>query len=415
MPLIVCGVNHKVAPLSVRENWMLDTQIVQPLLKDLLAQQAVNEAVILSTCNRTEIYTSAHELAPVVSWLSEQSVSEPMRHFTHYCYAHQDLDMVRHVMRVANGLDSMVMGESQVFGQMKQAYRLAEQMGGVSGGSLRHLFQTVFAASKRIRHQTAIDANPVSLAYVAVQMAKRIFSDIKNCQVLFVGAGETIELACAHVYGQGCRQLLVANRTIERALNLSDRYHAHTIRIAEIPNHLHEVDMVITATGSQLPILGKGLFESALLRRKHRPICVADLGVPRDVEVEVGQLEDIYLYNLDDLNTMIQANRNNREAAAKQAEAMVETQALDYMRKLHVLQAGDMISAFREKLVSLSEQELARTLSYWKQTQNPQEALSYLTRNLINKVLHTPTIKLRQAAYEEKPELLLAAKDLFDL
>lgn len=413
MALLVCGVNHQSAPLGVREKLVFNPEHVPFALKNLLACEAVNEAMLLSTCNRTEIYTTTDEISVILNWLSSQphlsDVDVPP-----FCYTHRDVDMVRHVMRVASGLDSMVLGEPQILGQMKQAYLLACQQGAV-GAELKHLFPAVFAASKRIRCQTAIGANPVSIAYAVVQLAKRIFSRIADCRVLLIGAGETIRLISSHLCGQGVHRLIIANRTMTKAEQLADAYQGKAIRVGDIPAHLDNIDIVISATSSQLPLVGKGAVESALRHRKHRPIFMADLAIPRDIEPEVAQLEDVYLYNLDDLQTIIAQNWQNREAAAKQAEAMVEMQAMHYIRQLRVQKAGDMIRQFRERLETVRDQELERAMAHWRRTQDPEAAIAYLAHNLTNKILHQPTIKLRQAAYEEYVQLLLSAKELFDL
>jgi glutamyl-tRNA reductase len=413
MRLVVCGLNHQTAPLPIREKLAFNSSHVTHALQDLLNNHAVNEAVLLSTCNRTEVYTAAEQAPDVLNWLSQQpSVRE--LNAAQYCYQHQNFDMIRHAMRVASGLDSMILGEPQILGQMKQAYSLACETGAV-GSQFQQLFPAIFAVSKQIRSQTAIGANPVSIAYTVVQLAKRLFSSINNCRVLLMGAGETIGLIATHLHGQGVQHLLIANRTLERAEQLAQPVAARAIRMAEIPQHLKDMDIVISATTSQLPVLGKGAIESALHYRKHRPMLLIDLAVPRDIEPEVSQLEDVYLYNLDDVQAVVEKNWQSREAAAKQAEAMVDMQALHYLRHLRVLKSGDLIRRFRERYAQLRDDELNKAIAHWRKTNDPQAALAYLANNLTNKMLHDPTVKLRQAAYEEKMELLLLIRELFEI
>lgn len=413
MRLVVCGLNHQTAPLPIREKLAFNSSHVAPALKALIHNHAVNEAVLLSTCNRTEIYTVAEQAPELRHWLSQQSLLSELNP-SPYCYQHHNVDMIRHAMRVGCGLDSMVLGEPQILGQMKQAYSLACESGAV-GPQFQQLFPAVFAVSKQIRSQTSIGANPVSIAYAVVQLAKRLFSSINKCRVLLMGAGETIGLIATHLYGQGVQRLLIANRTLERAEELARPVAAQALRMAEIPHHLKDVDIVISATASQLPVLGKGTIESALHHRKHRPMLLIDLAVPRDVEPEVSQLEDVYLYNLDDVQAVIEKNWQSREAAAKQAEAMVDMQAQHYLRHLRVLKAGDLIRRFRERYAQLRDDELTKAMSHWQKTNDPQAALTYLAHNLTNKFMHQPTVKIRDAAYEERLELMLLAKELFDI
>lgn len=413
MRLIVCGLNHQTAPLPIREKLAFNNTHVAHALKDLLHNHAVNEAVLLSTCNRTEIYTATENAADVFSWLTHQASLQDLN-ASSFCYQHENFGMIRHAMRVASGLDSMVLGEPQILGQMKQAYALACETGAV-GTQFQQLFPAVFAVSKQVRTETAIGVSPVSIAYAVVQLAKRLFSSISKSRVLLIGAGETIGLMATHLYGQGVRQIIVANRHIERAQQLAEPIGGQAIRMTEIPLHLKDVDMVISATASQLPILGKGAIESALRHRKHRPMLLMDLAVPRDIEPEVNQLEDVYLYNLDDIQSMIEKNSQNRETAAKQAEEMVNMQASHYLRHLRVLKAGDLIQRFRERHSQLRDTELNKALAHWQKTNDPQAAMEYLAHNLTNKFIHQPTVKIRQAAYEERLELLLLIKELFEM
>jgi len=409
MTLITLGINHKTAPLAIREKLAFSENHTPQALSELMCLPAVNEAVLLSTCNRTEIYTHAEAKADVLAWLNarEATILEDCG----YCY--EDIAAVRHLMRVASGLDSMVVGESQILGQIKRAFQMATAHESV-GLNLKYLFPAVFSVSKQIRHQTAIGASSLSLAYTAVQLAKQHFPDLASYKALIVGAGETMELVATHLYNLGLRQFVFANRTIERAKKLADVYRARAIRIADIPVFLQGVDLVFTATASQLPILGKGLFETVLKRRPH-DMFIVDLAVPRDIEAQVADFENVTLYNIDDLRDVISANLKNRELSVKQAEAMVELEARHYIQQMRVLNASELISRYRDKNKSVCENELEKALLRLQSGEAPKDVLQHFGASLINKIMHHPTIKLRDAAYHDKTELLLLAKELFEL
>lgn len=410
MPLFSCGINHQSAPINVRERLAFNTAQTKTILQDLCQLEAVNEAVLVSTCNRTEIYMSGNHAQAVQQWFHQQSQAANIPIEPHY-YWHQDEAAVRHLLRVSSGLDSMVLGESQIFGQIKQAYRLACETGS-AGQQLQQLFPAVFAASKTIRETTQIGANPISMAYATVQIAKRIFTHLSHCNVLLIGAGELIELMLTHLSEQGVRQITVANRTLEKAQQLAATSHGLGIRIGDIPHHLAQMDIVITATASQLPIIGKGMMERTLKIGKRRPILMVDLAVPRDIEPEVAQLTDIYLYNIDDLQTTIDANLKNRRVAAQQAEALVELQAAHYMRQLQINRIGDIIAQFRREAEQHRDQVLQKALTELQQGRDPHHTLQQLAHQLTNRILHYPTIQLRQFAYQQHHEALQWAKKL---
>ena len=413
MPLLAYGINHKTAPISVREKWSFNPAQTPDVLRELQKFTAVNEAVLLSTCNRTEIYTVQENYSGIEQWLSHHP---SMKQFdlTPYHYHYEGFEAVRHLIRVATGLDSMVLGEPQILGQIKQAYQLACETGTV-GERLQHIFPAIFAASKVIRSNTEIGNNSVSLAYVIIQLAKRIFSSLKKCRVLLVGAGEIMELVATHLNSHGIHQIIVANRHVENAKRIADAFHGRAIRIGDIPAYIKDVDIVITGTASQLPILGKGMMESALKFKRSRPIFMVDLAVPRDIEPEVAQLEDIYLYNIDDLQSLIAQNMKNRESAAKHAEAMAEIQAEHYLRQLRILDSTDIITRYREQMECLRDQECQKALEQLQRGQNSEETLRNMARNLTNKMMHQPTTKLRKAAYDDRVDILLLAKELFEL
>ncbi len=413
MSLVVLGVSYQLTPLVVREKLMFQPDHMQQTLKGLINEPYVDEAVVLSTCNRTEIYTSASKVEPLKQYFARKARVQDSE-LDSYVYTYYNDAAVQHAMRVASGLDSMIMGEAQILGQMKKAYALACEVGTV-GVQLRHLFPATFAASKRIRQETAIGHNPVSMAYVIVQLAKEVFLDLPKTRVLLIGAGETIELVHTYLHAQQVQQLIIANRTLQRAQRLATSSQATPIRLADIPYYLSDVDIVIAATSSQLPILGKGMLESVLKHRSARPLFMVDLAVPRNIEPEASELLGVHLYNIDHLQSIVATNLRNRTLAAEQAEAMVDIQTAHYLRRLRVLKAGDLIRRFRTRMEKLRDEELARALLQLQRVESSEKIMASLARNLTNKMLHRPTVVLRQAACEARLDLLLSVKDLFDL
>lgn len=413
MKLLTIGINHKTTPLHLREQLVFAPEKLPLALQDLMQRQAVNEAVILSTCNRTELYTDATDRQWVMNWLAETQ-QLPLAVLQHHSYYYESQAALRHLLRVAVGLDSMVIGEPQIFGQLKNAFSLAQKVGAV-GSQFERVFQTIFAASKQVRTETSIGANPVTLAYAVIHLAKQIYTDITANTALLIGAGEMIELMATHLHAQGVRQIIMANRDGQKAQQLAAKFNAQAITMSDIPVYLHQVDIVVTATASPLPILGKGAVESALKLRKHRPMLMVDLAVPRDIEPEIATLEDVYLNNLDDLQTILQENLQSRHEAAKQAEAVVELQALHCMRELHALKAADTIRAYRKKISHIADKELALALEQLQQGKDPQQLLQTFSQSLVQKIMHTPSAQLRQAAYDGQLELLLLAQRLFEL
>ena len=332
MAFLALGINHKTASVDVRERVAFTPEQLVEALQQLCRLTASREAAILSTCNRSELYIEQDHLAAdsVLRWLAEyhQLSLEELRASA---YVHEDHDAVRHMMRVASGLDSLVLGEPQILGQMKSAYAVAREAGTI-GPLLGRLFQATFSAAKQVRTDTAIGENPVSVAFAAVSLAKQIFSDLGRSQALLIGAGETITLVARHLHEQGVRRIVVANRTLERASTLAEQFGAHAVLLADIPHELVHSDIVISSTASQLPILGKGAVESALKLRKHKPIFMVDIAVPRDIEPEVGELDDVYLYTVDDLHDVVAENLKSRQGAAQAAEELVSVGAEDFMQ-----------------------------------------------------------------------------------
>lgn len=413
MPLIACGINHKTAPIEVREQLTFAPEHTSLALRELLSCGAANEAMILSTCNRTEIYTHANSLTSLINWLSEHPQIGQIAGTEHW-YWHQDQLAVSHLMRVASGLDSMVLGEPQILGQMKQAFSLAQQTGTI-GQELNSLLQKVFSVTKQVRTQTRIGASPVSIAYAAVTLAKRIFSDLSKAQVLFIGSGQTIELAALHLSDFGVKRFVFANRSIAKAERLAQQFAGQSISMADIPLYLRPADIVVSATSSPLPILGKGMVESALKVGKRRPLLMLDMAVPRDIEAEVAELEDVYLYNVDHLQNIVTENLKSRTDAAEQAEAMIDIQARYYMRQRETQDATQTIRAYRDKLQSWRDEEVSKALAQLGQGTAAEMVLTQMARSLTNKILHTPSVQLRQAGFDNQIELLLAARRLFDL
>lgn len=412
MPLIACGINHKTAPLAIREQAVLLPEHTPVALRELLTIGAANEAIILSTCNRTEIYTHTLALPHFTSWLAAHSKMGQIdpKHW----YWYQDQHAVAHLMRVASGLDSMILGEPQILGQMKQAFFLAQEAGTV-GSELRRLLQRVFTVTKQVRTHTRIGVNPVSVGYAAVTLAKRIFSDLSKAQVLLIGAGQTIELAALHLSDCGVKHFIFANRSASKAAYLAKQFAGQTISMTDIPLYLQKVNIVVTATSSPLPILGKGMIESALKVGKRRPLLMLDMAVPRDIEPEVAKLEDVYLYNIDHLENIVNDNLNSRLDAAEQAKSIIDIQARYYMRQLEAQDAHKIIRNYRTKLQNLRDEEVTKALVHLKNGEMPEMVLTQMARALTNKILHTPSVQLREAAFDNQLALLLAAKKLFEV
>ena len=379
-------------------------------LRDIAAR--VDEATILSTCNRTEIYCRQEQADPgqVVQWMCEfhklrTADVEP------YIYQYPDENAVRHAFRVASGLDSMVLGEPQILGQMKAAFSTAHKLG-ATGKILNRLFQQTFTVAKQVRTDTAIGASAVSVAYAAVGLAKQIFTDLSEQTVLMIGAGETIELTARHLQQSGVTNIIVANRTLERAQELAGTFDAQAIALAELPERLPDADIVVSSTASTLPILGKGAVEKALRQRRHRPMFLVDLAVPRDIEEQVSELRDAYLYSIDDLHEVIQENLESRKAAAAEAEQIIELQAADFMHWLKSLEAVPTIRDLRDHIDTLAQQELERARRRLRTGDDAEDVLRWLTHALTQKLAHTPSERLNR---EHTDELVRATRHLFGL
>jgi len=417
MHLVTYGINHTTAPVAVREKLSFDADKLPLALASLMLNDSVIEAVIVSTCNRTEIYCHLDEDYDnsVLLWLHNFQQQEASA-LQSYLYCYEGADAVRHLFRVACGLDSLVLGEPQILGQLKTAYTQALNAQAL-GKSLGRLFQHAFAVAKQVRTDTAIGNSPVSVAFAAVSLAKQIFSNLAESTALLIGAGETIELVARHLFDNGIKRLIIANRTVEKAHLLASSVNGYAISLSEIPAHLAEADIVISSTASQLPILGKGTVESALKQRKRRPIFMVDIAVPRDIEAEVGQLEDIYLYSVDDLHDIIEENLQSRRDAAKQAEEIIDTQADHFAGWMRSQDAVPVIRAIRDQGQVLSTQAVDKALRQLEQGMNAEMVMTELARTLTNKLLHEPSRQLRQSAFEsdENNPMIDAARRLFNI
>nr|WP_010132232.1 glutamyl-tRNA reductase [Microbulbifer agarilyticus] len=412
MPILALGINHDSAPVAVRERVAFAPEVMPSALAEARIALECPELAILSTCNRTEIYG---EVAPeaVLAWVAEyHSVS--LEELTSCYYQFTDEAAVRHMMRVACGLDSLVLGEPQILGQIKSAYAVARESGSV-GPTLHSVFQQVFSVAKKVRTETAIGENPVSVAFAAVSLASRIFTDLAEQTALLIGAGETIELVARHLLDKGVKRLIVANRTLNRAQSLAEDFGAEAILLADIPEHLPRADIVISSTASQLPILGKGAVETALKARRHRPVFMVDIAVPRDIEPQVGELDDIYLYTVDDLRGVIDEGKRLREQAAQAADEIVNVAASAFMREHRSLRAVDSIRSYRQQAQAISKDELEKALIQLRAGSEPEQLLEQLARTLTNKLIHAPTVALRQATAEGDLERLRLARQIIGL
>ncbi|GMG86552.1 glutamyl-tRNA reductase [Biformimicrobium ophioploci] len=413
MPLLALGINHNTAPVQVRERVAFAPESMAAALVEARSVVGCGEMAILSTCNRSEIYADSDSIDAVLGWLSRHH-KIPEQELRACCYAHMGADSVRHMMTVACGLDSLVLGEPQILGQMKSAYTVAREAGTV-GSILHSAFQQVFSVAKRVRTETAIGENPVSVAYAAVSLASRIFSDLHDQTALLIGAGETVELVARHLVEQGVKRIYVANRTLRRAEELAESFGAEAILLADIPEHLAEADIVISSTASQLPILGKGAVESALRTRKHRPMFMVDIAVPRDIEAEVAELDDVYLYTVDDLRSVIDEGMRSREEAAEKARGLIVEATDDFMREFRALDGVDTIRSFREMAAKTRDDEMARALTQLQSGGEPEKVLQALARSLTNKLIHAPTVSIKQASADGDLERIQLLRELLGL
>lgn len=412
MTILVVGLNHKSAPVDIRERIAFGPDILAGALRNLTDQHGVDEGVILSTCNRTEVYAIVGDTGdePVEAWLGRFHGLEPER-IAPYLYSHVDDGAVAHLLRVASGLDSMVLGEPQILGQVKTAFQAACAVGS-TGKLLGRLFQHTFSVAKQVRTDTAIGTSPVSVAFAAVSLARQIFSDLSDQTALLIGAGETVELAARHLHQQGVGRMIVANRTVERAHGLASQFGGYAIALTELGDHLAEADIVISSTASPLPVLGKGVVERALRKRRHRPVFMVDIAVPRDIEPEVAELADVYLYTVDDLKDVVEDGMRSRREAAAQAGEIIDFHTGEFLAWVRSLDAVGLIQDYRRNAECLRDEVLERALRQLHGGKPAEEVLGYLAHTLTNKLLHVPSARLLRAGRDGRAELLQAADEL---
>lgn len=399
MPIFTLGVNHVSAPVEVRERLAFATDEITDRLRELIIEPNIDEAAIISTCNRTEIYTVIeHESAKqtLLQWLCRsRKVGEDW--LSNYLYEYSGADAVRHLLRVSAGLDSLVLGEPQILGQAKTAYQDACDAGTV-GRTLSRMFQNAFSVAKQVRTETAIGANPVSVAFAAVSLARQIFGDMSTNTAMLIGAGDTIELCARHLKDQGVRKMIIANRTVERAETLAKAVSGEAIALGDMADRLSECDIVISSTASPLPVLGKGTVERALKQRRHRLMFMVDLAVPRDVEPEVEQLKDVYLYTVDDLHDVIDENLRSRQQAAHEADEIVSMRVEQFMAWQRAQDNVDILRLYREQAEQNRDLVLGRAMRRLARGDSPGDTLVYLANTLTNRLIHTPTTAIRAAA-----------------
>lgn len=415
MTLLALGINYNTAPVAIRERLAFPAESLELSLKTLWNIPAITGAAILSTCNRTEFYCQTDDSTPhsLVEWIAKTKDISP-KEFSPYLYSHSDSQSIRHMFRVACGLDSMVLGEPQILGQMKTAYQAAYEAGTL-GKHLGKLFHHTFSAAKKVRTDTAIGSSPVSVAFAAVQLSQQIFNSLNEQTALLIGAGETIELTARHLYQNNIGRIIIANRTYDKAHALAAQFNGYAISLSELPTHLAEADIVVSSTASQLPILGKGRVESAIKKRKHKPMFMVDLAVPRDIEAEVAQLRDVYLYTVDDLQNTIDQNMDSRRKAAEQAEEIIDTQVEHFLSWLRSQGAQSMIKDYREQAALTRDQALSKALSQLQNGRHAEEVLNLLAHTLTNKLIHTPCTQIRDAGENDRHDLVAAAREIFKL
>jgi len=418
MAVWALGINHTTAPLDLRGRFAFALDQIAPTLHGLrdsvgMRQGLQPEAAILSTCNRTEIYCAGaqHEIDSTVEWLAHSGGVPPGLLRSH-AYMLQDAGVARHAFRVASGLDSMVLGEAQILGQLKDAVRVADEAGAL-GTTLNQLFQRSFAVAKEVRTSTEIGAHSISMSAASVRLAAQLFEDLGKVRVLFVGAGEMIELAATHFAARSPKAIVIANRTLERGEKLASRFGGEVMRLADLPTRLHEFDVVVSCTASQLPIIGLGAVERAIKARKHRPMFMVDLAVPRDIEPEVKALEDVYLYTVDDLAHVVQTGHANRQAAVAQAEAIIDAGVQSFVHWLDQRHAVPLIQQLNSQADEWRDAELARARRMLARGEDIDAVLEALSRGLTQKMLHGAMAELRAGDAEARQRASTAIEHFF--
>jgi glutamyl-tRNA reductase len=414
MALIVLGINHRTAPVEIREQIVFERDRLPLILGQIAALPGVDEAVVVSTCNRTELYLSAEpeRAADVVDWLdAHHGAPGSLRD---RFYLHRNTEAVRHCFAVACGLDSMIVGEPQILGQVKESFRIASSERRV-GPVLNRLFQQAFSVAKQVRTRTRIGASAVSVAYAAVALARQIFSGFERHTALLVGAGETIELVARHLHGHGLTRMIVANRDVERAHALAAPFAGFGIALTDLAAHLDEADILISSTASPGQVVSYDMVKTALKARKRRPVFIVDIAVPRDVEPRVAELEDVYLYTIDDLQNVVQQNLRTREDAAREACELVAAEALRFDQSLGTLDAVPTICKLRAEAERIRSEAVEQARRQMANGRDPSEVFEQLATTLTGKLLHAPSRRLRRAGEEADQALIDAARELFAL
>ena len=412
MSIVALGLNHTTAPLELREKAIVDDAGMPSALRSLSTYPGVSEAAIVSTCNRTDLYCgmSADQDAPT-RWFDE-FFDIDRRDLAGHLYVHREDAAVRHVMRVASGLDSMVLGEPQILGQLKQAYGLARREGSL-GVVLDKLFQRSFSVAKRVRTDTDIGASPVSVAYAAVTLAQRIFGELDVRTALLIGAGETVELCARHLESSGIGRMVIANRTVEHARRIATALGAYAISLGEVPSHLAEADIVISSTGSREPIVSAAQARAAVRRRRRRPMFMADLAVPHDIDRDAGKIPDVYLYTVDDLADVIEEGRQRRIAAAGVAEGIIDQQVREFMAWIRGRRVSSVIVDVRASAAAARDEVLLRARRRLRSGEPADEVVEYVARTLTSKLLHAPSTGIREAGENDREDIVEAARVLF--
>ncbi|RJE78337.1 glutamyl-tRNA reductase [Pseudoalteromonas sp. MSK9-3] len=410
MTIIALGINHKTASVELREKVAFSPEQLSDALTQLAQSEQFKESVIVSTCNRTEVYCSleSENSQALLSWLASfHKIDEAQ--LSDNIYIHYNNDAINHLMRVACGLDSLVLGEPQILGQIKQAYNSAKHHNGIRP-TFERLFQKTFSVAKQVRTETEIGASAVSVAYAAVNLAKHIYGQLDKTRVLLIGAGETIELVAKHLYQHHPKSITVANRTIERAQGLAEDIEGEVISLAQLPNELHKSDIVISSTASTLPIIGKGVVEQALKQRRHKPMLLIDIAVPRDIESQVGELDAAYLYSVDDLQTIVSENMASREQAARQAQKIIEEKTREFIQWQRSLQSVDVIREYRKNAQDVKNELVEKALNQLQSGKSSEKVLLELANKLTNRLTHAPTRAIQEAAKQGDIEQLAQLK-----
>lgn len=415
MDLLVVGINHQTAPVALRERVAFTPEQLGDALPDLRAYAQTEEVAVLSTCNRTEILLLAPAEARqrIIEWLASYHELR-IQDLEQSLYHHAGSEAIRHVFRVACGLDSMILGEPQIFGQVKDCFQVARD-NATLGTHLDKLSQVTNRVAKRVRTETGIGESSVSAAATAVTLASQLFSDLSNCNAMLIGAGEMIELSARHLKGAGVENIVIANRTMKNAIKLATEFDGIGTDLSSIPQRLVNTDILIASTASQLPILGKGTVERALKERRHRPIFMVDLAVPRDIEPEVSELRDVYLYSIDDLQGIIDENLEKRQQEAARAERLISDEVANYQDQSRERASVDTLVEFRRAQEAIKLAELEKAMERLEKGEPADEVLKSLANKLTNKMIHTPSIKLKQASKEGRGDLVAALEELFDL